>query len=61
MSTSEKPASTTPILTVSDGMALIRLNRPAEHNRIEPQDLESLIEIYDRIGTTGSSRRTSNP
>ena len=56
MSTSEKPASTTPILTVSDGMALIRLNRPAEHNRIEPQDLESLIEIYDRIGKDSSIR-----
>ena len=56
MSTSAKPASTTPILTVSDGKALIQLNRPAEHNRIEPQDLESLIEIYERIDKDNSIR-----
>jgi enoyl-CoA hydratase/carnithine racemase len=56
MSTPQKPASTTPILTIAEGKALIRLNRPAEHNRIEPQDLEALIEIYDRIAKDGSAR-----
>lgn len=45
----DKSASTTPILTVADGRAVIRLNRPAEHNRIEPDDLEALMEIYRRI------------
>ncbi|MBS0243186.1 MAG: enoyl-CoA hydratase/isomerase family protein, partial [Proteobacteria bacterium] len=43
------PASTTPILTITEGKALIRLARPAEHTRLEPDDLEALIEIYDRI------------
>jgi len=56
MSASEKPTSTTPILTFSDGKALIRLNRPAEHNRVEPADLEALIEIYDRIDKDTSIR-----
>lgn len=49
MSAAEKPASTTPILTIAEGKAVIRLNRPAEHNRLEPADLEALIEMYDRI------------
>ena len=42
-------ASTPPILTLSEGKALIRLNRPAEHNRIEPSDLDALIEIFNRV------------
>jgi len=52
----EKPVSTTPILTVAEGKATIRLNRPAEHNRLEPPDLEALIEIYDRIAKDDSIR-----
>ena len=52
----EKPVSTTPILTIAEGKALIRFNRPAEHNRLEPDDLEALIEIYDRIGKDNSIR-----
>lgn len=41
--------STLPILTVSEGRALIRLNRPREHNRLEPPDLDHLREIFDRV------------
>ncbi|MGE0701693.1 MAG: enoyl-CoA hydratase/isomerase family protein, partial [Hyphomicrobiaceae bacterium] len=32
------------------------LNRPAEHNRLEPDDLEALIELYDRIAKDVSIR-----
>jgi enoyl-CoA hydratase/carnithine racemase len=56
MSSTEHPASTTPILTIAEGKATIRLNRPAEHNRLEPPDLEALIEIYDRIAKDASIR-----
>jgi enoyl-CoA hydratase len=42
-------ASTTPILTVTEGRALVRLNRPAEHNRIEPADLVALGGILDKV------------
>jgi len=56
MSAAAKPASTTPILTIAEGKATIRLNRPAEHNRLEPADLEALIEIYDRIANDVSIR-----
>jgi len=56
MSAAEKPASTPPILTIAEGKATIRLNRPSEHNRLEPDDLETLIEIYDRIANDVSVR-----
>jgi enoyl-CoA hydratase len=49
-------SSTTPILTVTEGRALLRLNRPAEHNRIEPADLSELIEIFDRVDKDASIR-----
>ena len=50
------PPSTPPILTVSDGRALVRLNRPREHNRLEPDDLVALREIFDRIDQDTSIR-----
>lgn len=42
-------ASTPPILTIADGRAVVLLNRPRQHNRLEPGDLTALIEIFDRI------------
>ncbi|MDX2157418.1 MAG: enoyl-CoA hydratase/isomerase family protein [Hyphomicrobiaceae bacterium] len=56
MSATDKPASTPPILTITEGKAFIRLNRPAEHNRIEPGDLDALVEIYDRVDREASIR-----
>ena len=41
--------STPPIVTIKDGRATIRLNRPREHNRIEPDDLAVLRETFTRI------------
>ncbi len=48
--------ATAPILTVSAGRALVRLNRPAQHNRIEPGDLVALREIFDRVDQDNSIR-----
>lgn len=48
--------STTPVLTISDGRALVRLNRPREHNRLEPADLDALVEIFDGVDADGSVR-----
>jgi enoyl-CoA hydratase len=45
----EASASTIPVVTIADGRATIRLNRPREHNRIEPQDLTVLRETFVRI------------
>lgn len=47
---------TTPVLTVSEGRALVRLNRPAQHNRLEPDDLDALVEIFDRVARDDDCR-----
>jgi enoyl-CoA hydratase len=45
----EAMVSTTPVVTITDGRATIRLNRPREHNRLEPDDLAVLRETFTRI------------
>jgi enoyl-CoA hydratase len=47
-----EPASgepTPPIVTIAEGRATIRLNRPRQHNRIEPDDLALLRDTFSRI------------
>jgi enoyl-CoA hydratase/carnithine racemase len=38
-----------PAVSIAEGRALLRLNRPREHNRIEPADLAVIEEILARI------------
>lgn len=42
-------AATPPILTIENQRATIRLNRPAVHNRIEPEDLATLAQHFAAI------------
>lgn len=49
-------ASTPPVLTIAYGKALVRLNRPAEHNRLEPEDLTRLVEIFDAVAADPEAR-----
>ena len=48
--------ATLPIVTVADGCAVVRLNRPRAHNRLEPGDLIALQETFARIDTDPSIR-----
>ena len=48
--------STAPLLSVADRRAVVRLNRPREHNRLEPGDLAVLREIFNRIDADSSIR-----
>jgi enoyl-CoA hydratase len=41
--------ATAPVVTIDGGRATIRLNRPRQHNRIEPDDLAVLRDALDRI------------
>jgi enoyl-CoA hydratase/carnithine racemase len=41
--------ATPPIVTIAGPRATIRLNRPRQHNRIEPDDLAVLRETFARI------------
>lgn len=49
-------SSTVPVVTITDGRATIRLNRPREHNRLEPGDLAVLRETFTRIDSDPSVR-----
>lgn len=46
---SKEGEPTAPIVTISEGRATIRLNRPRQHNRIEPDDLAVLRETFAGI------------
>jgi enoyl-CoA hydratase len=48
--------STVPLVNVADGRALVRLNRPREHNRLEPDDLAVLSETFTRVDADPSIR-----
>ncbi len=47
---------TTPVLSIADGRAVVRLNRPRQHNRIEPQDLTALEQFFTRIDADATIR-----
>src|ERR1700726_2167429 len=39
----------TPVLDIQGARATIRLNRPKHLNRLQPEDLDALITLFDRI------------
>ena len=41
--------ASTPLITVDGARATIRLNRPRHLNRLQPEDLETLLKLFDRI------------
>src|SRR6202022_4677850 len=41
--------STMPVVSLADGRAVVRLNRPREHNRLEPTDLGVLRDTFGRV------------
>jgi enoyl-CoA hydratase/carnithine racemase len=41
--------ASTPILTIDDTRATIRLNRPRHLNRLQQADLEALLDLFDRV------------
>ena len=48
--------ATPPLLALKDGVATVRLNRPAVANRIEPEDVDALAEFFDRIENDAAIR-----
>jgi enoyl-CoA hydratase len=41
--------ASTPLLDIDGARATIRLNRPKHLNRLQPDDLEALLKLFDRI------------
>jgi enoyl-CoA hydratase/carnithine racemase len=48
--------SSTPVLTIDGARATLRLNRPQHLNRLQPDDLASLLQSFDRIADEPSVR-----
>ena len=49
-------AASTPVLTIDGARATIRLNRPKHLNRLQPEDLEALLKLFDRIEADSTLR-----
>jgi enoyl-CoA hydratase len=41
--------ASTPVLTIDGARATIRLNRPKYLNRLQPEDLDVLLKLFDRL------------
>ncbi len=46
---SNQDTSSTPVLTISNGEATVRLNRPKQLNKLTAEDLAELRAIFDRV------------
>ena len=49
-------AASTPLLDIRGARATIRLNRPKHLNRLQPDDLEVLLKLFDRIEADAAIR-----
>jgi enoyl-CoA hydratase/carnithine racemase len=49
-------AASTPVLAIDGARATIRLNRPKHLNRLQPDDLEALLSLFDRIEADAAIR-----
>jgi enoyl-CoA hydratase len=48
--------ATTPLLEIDGARATIRLNRPKHLNRLQPDDLDALLRLFDRIEPAATIR-----
>jgi enoyl-CoA hydratase len=48
--------ASTPVLAIEGARATIRLNRPKHLNRVQPEDLEALKKLFDRIEADATIR-----
>lgn len=49
-------AASAPVLDIKGARATIRLNRPKHLNRLQPNDLETLLKLFDRIEADAAIR-----
>src|SRR4030081_3032558 len=53
---SDAAEASTPVLTIEGARATIRLNRPKHLNRLQPDDLEGLLKLFDRLEADAAIR-----
>jgi enoyl-CoA hydratase/carnithine racemase len=46
---SDATEASTPVLSIDGARATIRLNRPKHLNRLQPEDLDALLKLFDRL------------
>jgi enoyl-CoA hydratase/carnithine racemase len=51
-----QPVSTPPLLKIDGNLATITLNRPAHRNRLEDDDLHTLLRYFEQINTSAEVR-----
>jgi enoyl-CoA hydratase/carnithine racemase len=49
-------AASPPVLEIKDARATIRLNRPKHLNRLQPEDLDALLKLFDRVESDAAIR-----
>src|SRR4051812_49527672 len=49
-------AASTPVFSLDGARATIRLNRPKHLNRLQPEDLEALLKLFERIEADSAIR-----
>lgn len=50
------PHAGAPLLQRAGDFLRLTLNRPAEHNRLDPADVDAMSALFDRIAADGSTR-----
>ncbi|HKC32597.1 MAG TPA: enoyl-CoA hydratase/isomerase family protein, partial [Xanthobacteraceae bacterium] len=55
-SSAARDAASTPVLDIDGARATIRLNRPKHLNRLQPEDLDALVKLFDRIEADSALR-----
>ena len=50
------PHEGAPLLQRSGEFLRLQLNRPAEHNRLDPADVDALLALFERLATDGTAR-----
>jgi enoyl-CoA hydratase/carnithine racemase len=53
---SREDEASTPLLAIDGARATIRLNRPRHLNRLQPEDLDALLALFDRIEADAAIR-----
>src|SRR5450432_4519424 len=46
---SDLPEASAPVVSIDGARATIRLNRPKHLNRLQPEDLDVLLKLFDRL------------
>src|SRR4051812_38104494 len=53
---SDTAQASPPVLSLDGARATIRLNRPKHLNRLQPEDLETLLDLFDRLEADAAIR-----